>query len=139
MLPVLILAGSQRQGDHWQRAVEIAALKLRVDPLAGALVCLPTPESTHVDPWLLKWRALATGESCHLQDLLKPLPHAAFPPLLWLDGGEEAPVGTRSRSHATDVPALAGTSTRFGRLIEGNLANRAARITQRELADISAP
>ena len=41
MLPVLILARSQRQRDHWQRAVEATALKLRLDPLAGALACLP--------------------------------------------------------------------------------------------------
>ena len=40
MLPVLILARSQRQRDHWQRAVEATALKLRLDPLAGALACL---------------------------------------------------------------------------------------------------
>ena len=49
MLPVLILARSQRQRDHWQRAVEATSLKLRLDPLAGALACLPLPESTHCE------------------------------------------------------------------------------------------
>jgi hypothetical protein len=39
MLPVLILARSLRQRDHWQSAVKASALKLRLDPLAGALVC----------------------------------------------------------------------------------------------------
>ena len=33
MLPVLILARSPRQRDHWQRAVEATALKLRLEPL----------------------------------------------------------------------------------------------------------
>jgi len=33
MPPVLILAGSLRQRDHWQRAVEATALKLRVNRL----------------------------------------------------------------------------------------------------------
>ena len=47
MLPVLILARSQRQRDHWQHAVEATSLKLRLDPLAGALACLPPPESAH--------------------------------------------------------------------------------------------
>jgi hypothetical protein len=82
MLPVLILARSQRQRDHWQRAVEATALKLRLDPLVGALTYLPLGESTPANPWLFNWRTLVTDESCHLQDLLKPLPHAAFPPLL---------------------------------------------------------
>ena len=41
MPPVLILASSQRQRDHWQRAVEATSLKLRLDPLTGALACLP--------------------------------------------------------------------------------------------------
>src|SRR5260370_35613267 len=50
MPPVLILARSPRQRDHWQRAVEAAALKLRVDPLAGALACLPSSESAQVNP-----------------------------------------------------------------------------------------
>jgi hypothetical protein len=63
MLPVFILARSQRQRDHWQRAVEATALKLRLDPLAGALACLPLPESAHFNPWLLNWRTLSTEVS----------------------------------------------------------------------------
>src|SRR5207244_3492171 len=53
MLPVLILARSQRQRDHWQRAVEAASLKLRLDPLVGALVCFSQNENPLVNPWLL--------------------------------------------------------------------------------------
>jgi hypothetical protein len=89
MLPVLILARSQRQRDHWQRAVESTALKLRLEPLVGAAACLPIPESAYANPWLLNWRTLATDESCHLQDLLKPMPRATFPPSLCLEESEE--------------------------------------------------
>ncbi len=47
MLPVLILARSPRQRDHWQRAVEISAQRLRLEPLVGALAYLPHEESTN--------------------------------------------------------------------------------------------
>ena len=63
--------------------------KLRLDPLAGAVACLPLPESAHFNPWLLNWRTLSTEVSCHLQDLLRPLPHTALPPSLLLEEGEE--------------------------------------------------
>jgi hypothetical protein len=72
MLPVLILATSPRQREHWQHAVEAAALKLRLEPLAGALACLLPPERAHVNPWLLTWRTLSTAVSCHLQEVLRP-------------------------------------------------------------------
>ena len=48
MLPVLILANSSRQRDHWQRAAEATSLKLRLGPLTSALACLPPLESTHM-------------------------------------------------------------------------------------------
>jgi predicted transcriptional regulator len=135
MLPVLILARSQRQRDHWQRAVEAAALKLRLGPLVGALACFPQSESAHVNPWLLNWRTLATDESCHLQDLLKPLPHAAFPSSLWLEEGEDEEPNTRSPSSATAATVSSGTPTRLGRLLVGNLAERAAQVAQDELEE----
>jgi predicted transcriptional regulator len=134
MLPVLILARSQRQRDHWQRAVEATMLKLRLDPLAGVLACLHPLESTHVNPWLLNWRTHATDESCHLQDLLKPLPHEAFPPSLWLDEGEEES-NTRSPSSASTATVSFETPTRLSRLLVGGLAKRAAHIKQDELED----
>ena len=34
----VILAHSPRQRDHWQRAVELAAQRIRLEPLVGALV-----------------------------------------------------------------------------------------------------
>jgi len=61
MLPVLILARSSRQHDHWQRAVEATALKLRLAPLSGALACLPYVERADGNPWVLNWRTLSTA------------------------------------------------------------------------------
>ena len=130
MLPVLILANSQRQRDHWQCAVEATSLKLRFDPLTGALTCLPPEESTHENPWLLNWRTLATDESCHLQDLLKPLPRAAFLPSLWLEEGEDEEPNARSPSSASAAIISSGTPTRLSRLMVGNLAERAAQVSQ---------
>ena len=131
MLPVLILARSQRQRDHWQRAVEATALKLRLDPLAGALACLPHRKAPHVNPWLLNWRTLATDESCHLQDLLKPLPHAAFPPSLWLEEGEDEECDARSPSSASAATVSSGTPARLGRLMVGDLADIALHTSHR--------
>ena len=134
MSPALILANSQRQRAHWQRAVEATSLKLRLDPLAGALACLPPPESASVNPWVLNWRTLATDESCHLQDLLRPLPRMAIPFSMRLEEGEEER-DARSPSSASAASASSGTYSRLGRLIVGDLARRAAHIIQDEMED----
>jgi predicted transcriptional regulator len=124
MLPVLILAGSPRQREHWQHAVEAAALKLRLDPLAGALACLPPSGGLRMNPWLLAWRTLSTEVSCHLRDLLSPLPPAAFPSSLQMEEDEE------ERDARSPSTAHAAASARFGRLVVGDLAHRAAQVAQ---------
>jgi Replication-relaxation len=126
MLPVLILARSQRQCDHWQRAIEAAALKLRLDPLAGALTCFPPEESAHINPWLFNWRTLATEVTCHLQEWLRPLPREAFPLSLQLEEVCDA----QSPSNAAVDAVSSGATARLSRLIVGGLANRAAHVTQ---------
>ena len=88
-----------------------------------------------MNPWLLNWRTLATDESCHLQDLLKPLPHAAFPPSLWLEEGEDEEPNARSPSSASVATVSSGTPARLGRLIVGDLADRAAHVTQDDLEE----
>jgi hypothetical protein len=130
ILPVLILANSSRQRDHWKRAVEATSLKLRLEPLAGALACLPRSESTSANPWLLNWRTLSTDVPCHLQDLLRPLPHAAFPSSVRLEEGEDEKREARSPFSASVTTVSAGTYSRLGRLVVGDLANRAAHVTQ---------
>jgi protein involved in plasmid replication-relaxation len=92
MLPVLILANLPRQRDHWQRAVEATSLKLHLEPLAGALACLPQSESTSANPLahpLLSDEELAAflnllqkSVRCSLYDLhsmgcLEPIPTEA--------------------------------------------------------------
>ncbi len=128
MLPVLILARSQRQRDHWQRAAMATALKLRLDPLVGALACLPETQSPPVNPWMLNWRTLATDSSSRLQDLLKPLPRAAFPPSLQLeDDEEEERHGVGSQAQTSPVTRSPERPARLSRLIAGDLADRATR------------
>jgi predicted transcriptional regulator len=130
MLPVLILWRSQRQRDHWQRAVEASALKLRLEPLTGALVCLASEGSTHMNPWLFNWRTLASDMSCHLQDLLSSLPREAFPSSQWLEEGEDEEPNTRSPLNAPAGKTSSGTPARFSRLVVGDLANRMTHLTQ---------
>jgi Replication-relaxation len=127
MPPVLIMARSIRQHEHWQRAVEATMLKLRVEPLAGALATLPPFERAHVNPWLLNWHTLATEKPCHLQELLKPLPLSAFPSSLTLQeaGEDERERLPNASGESAGVPPSAGIPTRLSRLIVGNLARRA--------------
>jgi len=136
MLPVLILAGVPRQCEHWQRTVEASTLKLRLDPLAGALACLPPQESGRVNPWLLNWRTLSTDHPCHLQELLGSVPPAVFLPSLGIVESEDEKLGSRSHSNASGITACcAGTTIRLRRLVVGNLAKRASRITRNGLED----
>ena len=126
MLPVLIVADSARQRDHWQRAVEASALKLRLDPLAGALTCLLSTEIAQVNSWLLTWHMLSTEVPCHLQDLLKPLPRAGFPPSMWLEEDKEEEHDARPLANVSAAIVSTGTPNRLRRLIVGDLAKRAA-------------
>jgi len=135
MLPVLLLARSPRQRDHWQHAVELAALRVRLDPLAGALACLPAPDTAPVNPWLLTWRTLATAVTCHLHDLLKPLPPAAFAAMLRLEEGEDEVRHARAPAKASVAAVSSGTPARLGHLIVGKLAQRVAHLTSDDLEE----
>ena len=123
MLPVLILARSQRQRDHWQHASRGASLMLRLDPLAGGVACLAPEASACNTPWRLAWRNLATDQPSHLRDLLTPLPRAAFPSALPLEAGEDGD------SHAGgQVSTITSFPGRPRRVILGNLACRVAHL-----------
>ncbi len=132
MLPVLILAATPRQAEHWQHAVEASALKLRLDQLGGALACLAQVQSVPVNPWRLAWQTLSTNHPCHLADLLRTVPPASFPPFLQVDEGEEETQQTRGSPHASDAQGCAERPTR---LVVGNLACRAATITSSNLEE----
>lgn len=129
MLAVLILARSIRQRNHWQHAGETSALKLRLDPPAGALACLPPQEGGGVNPWRLPWRTLSTDMGCHLQHLLMPLPPTAFPPSLHVAEGRDEELNAWSDTNTFPPAVSTGTSFRLKRLVAGDLATRAARIT----------
>jgi hypothetical protein len=132
MLPVLILARSIRQGEHWQHAVETSALKLHLDPLQGALSCLSLSESAHVNPWRLAWHTLSTNQFCHLADLLRAVPPAVFTPFLDVAEGEAEMQQARALPHTSDVQ---GSKERSTRLVVGNLARRAATIPVGDLEE----
>ena len=132
MLPVLILANSPRQGEHWQHAVETSALKLHLDPLQGALSCLPDPACTHENPWRLAWRTLSTNQSSHLADLLRAVPPAVFTPFLEVGKDEEE---TRRAGVLPPATASSGSSERPTRLVVGDLACRAATLTSNHLEE----
>jgi hypothetical protein len=125
MLPVLILATSPRQAEHWQHAVETSALKLRLDPLRGVLTCLTQAQGSHVNPWRLAWRTLSTNHSCHLADLLRPVSPAVFPPFLCVDEGKEE---TQHAGAPPNASGASGSAERLTRLVVGNLSRRAATI-----------
>ena len=74
---------------------------------------------------MLNWRTFATDESCHLQDLLRPSPRVAFPSSVRLEEGDEEP-NTRWQSKDPVAVVSSGTPTRLGRLMVGDLADRAA-------------
>jgi len=125
---VLILARSVRQREHWQRAIDITALKLRLDPLAGALACLPPHETAGANSWQFGWRTLSTDVSCHLQDLLVPLPRTVVSTLLpGIEDETEAAhkeVSTAGKLSSLPFPP----STRRSRIIVGNLHERKSHI-----------
>jgi hypothetical protein len=132
MLPVLILANSPRQGEHWLHAVEASALKLRLDPLRGALACLPELESAHENPWRLPWHTFSTNHPCRLGDLLRAVPPEVFSPFLVVDEGEAE---TQQARELPNTSGVSVSSERPSRLVVGNLARRAAAITQHDLEE----
>lgn len=129
MMPVLILARSARQREHWQRAADIAALKLRLEPLHGATAVLADPANAAPNLWRFGWRTLATEASCHLQEILSPLPRAALLPELRVEE-EQDENDSDAQQETTPASVPAQTSGRLRRIIVGDLGRRAAHITQ---------
>ena len=67
--PVLVLVSTPRRMEHWQWSAREAATALHVEPLTGAIVCVPEnqPETVPYNPWLLAWKTLATDGPCTLR------------------------------------------------------------------------
>ncbi len=129
MPPVLILATSERQGEYWHQCAEEVALRLRLEPLLGAVTCGPMPAFQGENPWLLPWRTLSTQASCHLQDLLRPSPLSSLPGLLSLDEEEQTPNEARTTTTSETIPVVSSpATTRIRTIIPANLIQHAASI-----------
>lgn len=122
---VVVLATSARQCERWHHCAEEMAITLRLDPLLGAIARLPAGSTASDNPWLLPWRSLATGTSSHLQDMLSPLPLSSIPAVLRPDNTDD----TDEEQQAGSGEIAAAHSTRMSRLIYGDFAGRAARIS----------
>ena len=120
MLPVLVLAQSPRQADHWQQAMTQAIHHLRVAPLVGAITCLSSEEGQQQNPWQRAWRTLSTGTGCHLSDVLAPLSATALPSSLQTDGGDSG-----MNSETDDPRPCHPLPVRLSCLIRGQLTARA--------------
>lgn len=105
MPPVLVLATDVRQAEWWHQSARRTAESLRVDLLRGAIACLPG-EASHVrSPWHLAWRTLGTNESCHLQDVLRPLDRPAIAVRTTTDARAPDQARLRERAHlGTGMP-----------------------------------
>ncbi len=77
--PVLILAPTRRQVAWWQRMACVAAERLHLAPLVGAVAVTPPTEAL-ADPWQLAWQRLDRAGPCRLEEVLTPLPREALPP-----------------------------------------------------------
>jgi Replication-relaxation len=125
MLPVLVLAHSSRQRDHWQRAIKQAVQQVRVASLVGAIAIIADGEQQPRNPWRLDWRTLDTGVCCHLQDFMQPVPETALPPSLRTVS--DAPDG-EGEQRCPSSPGVAvsskSVSARLSRIIRGNEAGR---------------
>lgn len=77
--PLLVLAPTLRQCEHWQRAVDALAARRRVTPLCGAIVAL-SPQQVIGSGWSLPWLDLSTRAVRRIEDLLVSVPPEAIPP-----------------------------------------------------------
>ena len=108
------------------------------------------PENRAQFPWLLPWRSLSDNTSCHLQDLLEPMPQEAIPPGLllpheWQDlDFKELPAATTPSQMGRPLPtvdcrafSLAGQAL-CARSITERHAQRADRAAESEALSPSA-
>jgi hypothetical protein len=134
--PVLVLVSTPRRLDHWQWCAREAASVLHVEPLTGAIVCVPNqPETVPYNPWPLAWKTLATHGPCILQNQLHPLPIPAILPGL----SDRQLTGTvTSEKRLTNNDATDSTSSpalKRSNMIVGNYMDRAKTIPKDHTVD----
>ncbi len=76
--PVIVIVPTPHQREHWQRVALEVAEDLRLDPLAGAIACVP-PDQADVSAWTLAWQGLSNHTPCRLQEYLIPMSIEALP------------------------------------------------------------
>jgi hypothetical protein len=112
---VLVLATTAHRKDHWRRKAQEVATHMQAAPLEGAMTSLEEmerQENRAQFPWLLPWRNLSSNTTCHLQDLLEPMPQEALPPGLllpheWQDlDFEDLPLATTPRQLGRPLPTI---------------------------------
>ena len=126
--PVLILAQTPRQQEYWLKAARDAAAALRLNPLVGAVACVPR-EADVPSAWPLPWKTLIGGASCRLQDLLVPMPRQGLPAGALGDlAAQVAPLSGQERRRPV---ALTGRFSERARALgqEGTQAGRSERET----------
>ncbi len=132
MLPVLILATSSRQAEHWQHAITTSAMKLRLDPMSGSIACVSQQDCAYMNPWRLAWRSLSTNHLCHLADSLRAVPREVFSSFLDIEKGEEE---MQQAGAPPNASGASRSSERLTHLVVGNLVHRAATLTSRDLEE----
>lgn len=100
--PLVVLVQHPHQQERWQNAAREVATRLRLDPPAGAVVCVLLHQQI-VSAWSLPWQHLAAAAPCRLQDLLTPLPLAAVPPDLFSPEPVSALTTSPDRSQSRNV------------------------------------
>lgn len=69
--PVLVLVQTAHQREIWQRLAAETAMSLRIAPLEGAIVDIPSQQPIDV-AWTLPWQKLSSRATCRLLDLFVP-------------------------------------------------------------------
>ena len=127
---LLIIATTRHRRDYWLREAHTVTQHIGAKDLQGAITTLEemhNPASKPQFPWHLQWLNLANDRSCHLQDVLEPMPREAIPPGMilpheWmgLDVAKQLP-----------SPPSAGREALLPLVVRGQFTQRAATLQQR--------
>ncbi len=129
--PILVLATTVHRQEHWVRKAREVVANVRMTPLVGAITSLEEierKENRAKFPWLTPWRDLTSNATCHLHDLLEPIPHEALPrglllPHEWQDlDCQDLPPAITPRQMSRCLPAV----------IQGHFTRRAEQLPAEE-------
>jgi hypothetical protein len=119
MPPLLIFATNERQAEQWHQAAVQVAARQRVNGPLGVLACLPHVPEALENPWHLAFQRLGTKESCHAQDVLRPLRTPALPELLVGRGMARERARAEGAAHGREVLVALPARVRLGQFTLG--------------------